>query len=95
MGGDTISPSVESITYKGSQMIDAWNAIGLDYAVFGNHEFDFGKENYAKLVGVSGLTIYNWESGTNRPRASQLPAIAAVRRMGKREALARLEQLSK
>lgn len=52
-------------------------------------------ENYAKLIGVSGLTIYNWESGTNRPRASQLPAIAAVRRMGKREALARLEQLSK
>jgi 5'-nucleotidase len=44
MGGDTISPSVESITYKGSQMIDAWNAVGLDYAVFGNHEFDFGPD---------------------------------------------------
>ena len=39
-GGDTISPSVESRTYKGSQMIDAWNAVGIDYAVFGNHEFD-------------------------------------------------------
>lgn len=44
MGGDTISPSVESITYQGRQMIDAWNAIGLDYAVFGNHEFDFGPD---------------------------------------------------
>lgn len=42
LAGDTISPSVESITLKGSQMIDAWNAIGLDYATFGNHEFDFG-----------------------------------------------------
>lgn len=52
-------------------------------------------ENYAKLVGVSGVTIYNWESGNNRPRPAQLPALAAVRRMGKREALARLEQLSK
>lgn len=41
LGGDTISPSVESRTYKGAQMIDAWNAIGVDYAVFGNHEFDF------------------------------------------------------
>ena len=40
MAGDTISPSVESITYKGSQMIDAWNAVGIDYSVFGNHEFD-------------------------------------------------------
>src|SRR5919112_4445226 len=29
MSGDTISPSVESITYKGSQMIDAWNLAGL------------------------------------------------------------------
>jgi 5'-nucleotidase len=44
MAGDTISPSVESITYKGSQMIDAWNAAGLDYATFGNHEFDFGPD---------------------------------------------------
>jgi 5'-nucleotidase len=42
LAGDTISPSVESITYKGGQMIDAWNAAALDYATFGNHEFDFG-----------------------------------------------------
>jgi len=44
LAGDTISPSVESITYQGAQMIDAWNAVGLDYATFGNHEFDFGPE---------------------------------------------------
>jgi len=44
MAGDTISPSVESITYKGSQMIEAWNIAGLDYATFGNHEFDFGPD---------------------------------------------------
>ena len=44
LAGDTISPSVESITYKGQQMIDAWNQAGLDYSVFGNHEFDYGDE---------------------------------------------------
>jgi 5'-nucleotidase / UDP-sugar diphosphatase len=44
LAGDTISPSVESITYKGQQMIEAWNTIGLDYATFGNHEFDFGPD---------------------------------------------------
>lgn len=44
LSGDTISPSVESITYKGAQMIDAWNQTGLDYSVFGNHEFDYGDE---------------------------------------------------
>ena len=44
LAGDTISPSVESITYKGAQMIDSWNTAGLDYATFGNHEFDFGPD---------------------------------------------------
>jgi 5'-nucleotidase len=40
LAGDTLSPSVETRTYKGAQMIDAWNMVGLDYAAFGNHEFD-------------------------------------------------------
>src|SRR5215212_5239121 len=53
MSGDTISPSVESITYKGEQMIEAWNAIGLDYATFGNHEFDFGPDVLAQRVSES------------------------------------------
>ncbi|MFN3544589.1 MAG: helix-turn-helix domain-containing protein [Thiobacillus sp.] len=42
------------------------------------------------LVGVSAQTIYNWEAGSTRPRAEQLAAIAAVRKMGKREVRARL-----
>ncbi len=45
------------------------------------------------LVGVSAQTVYNWEAGTTRPRAEQLAAIAAVRKMGKREVKARLEQM--
>lgn len=44
LGGDTISPSVASSIFRGAQMIASWNAIGLDYAVLGNHEFDFGPE---------------------------------------------------
>ncbi|MFN0161215.1 MAG: helix-turn-helix transcriptional regulator [Burkholderiales bacterium] len=47
-------------------------------------------EQMGRLVGVSGQSIYHWESGKARPRASQLPAIAAVRSIGKREAAARL-----
>lgn len=45
------------------------------------------------LVGVSAQTIYNWEAGTTRPRAEQLAAIAAVRKLGKREVKARLAQM--
>ena len=37
------------------------------------------------LVGVSGQSIYKWEQGKAKPRASQLKAISAVRKMGKRE----------
>ncbi len=44
LGGDTISPSVASSIFRGAQMIAAWNALGLDYAVLGNHEFDFGDD---------------------------------------------------
>lgn len=50
--------------------------------------------DYAKLVGVSPLTIYNWEHGKTRPRQEQLAALVAVRGIGKREAMARLELLA-
>lgn len=45
------------------------------------------------LVGVAAQTIYNWEAGTSRPRAEQFAVIAAVRKMGKREVKARLDQI--
>ncbi len=48
----------------------------------------------AALLGVSGQSIYKWEDGKARPRASQLPAIATLRTMGKREATARLAALT-
>ncbi|MDP3702648.1 MAG: helix-turn-helix transcriptional regulator [Hylemonella sp.] len=47
----------------------------------------------AALLGVSSQSVYHWETGKSRPRASQLPAIAALRRLGKREAAARLAAL--
>ena len=49
--------------------------------------------DYGKLVGVSGLTIYHWESKKAKPRRSQLPKLASVRGLGKREAIKRLEML--
>jgi DNA-binding XRE family transcriptional regulator len=47
-----------------------------------------------KLIGVTDQTIYNWEHEIARPRKEQLAHIAALRRMGKRDAYARLEQLA-
>ena len=50
-------------------------------------------KDYGLLVGVAGLTIYQWEGGKSRPRKAQLAKLAAVRGLGKREALKRLELL--
>ena len=65
LGGDTVSPSVETRTYKGAQMIDAWNAVGLDYSVLGNHEFDIKtpeilariKESKFQWLGANVINI--------------------------------------
>jgi DNA-binding transcriptional regulator YiaG len=46
------------------------------------------------LLGVSAQSIYHWEAGKSRPRASQLPAIASLRKMGKREAAEWLEKMA-
>ena len=50
--------------------------------------------DYAKLVGVTPLTIYNWENGKSRPRKEQFAALTAIRGMGKREARARLAEIT-
>lgn len=45
------------------------------------------------LVGASGQSIYNWEQGKASPRARHLPAIAALRTLGKKQAAAHLRSL--
>ena len=52
-------------------------------------------DSYGKLVGVSGLSIYNWEQGKARPRESSIAALMSVRGIGKREAAKRLENVAK
>jgi DNA-binding XRE family transcriptional regulator len=45
-----------------------------------------------KLLGVSDQSVYKWENGKTRPRASQFAAIAALRGMSKKQAAARLAE---
>jgi DNA-binding XRE family transcriptional regulator len=49
-------------------------------------------ENCGKIIGVTGQTLYNWERNEARPRQEQIAKIASLRRMGKKQVLARLEQ---
>jgi len=46
------------------------------------------------LLGVSGQSIYHWEAEKSRPRQAQLQTIAALRKIGKREAKRKLAELA-
>ena len=45
------------------------------------------------LLGVSGQSIYHWETGKAKPRVSQMPAIAALRKLSKTQAAAAVAQV--
>jgi 5'-nucleotidase / UDP-sugar diphosphatase len=55
--GDLLSPSLLSSIDKGQHMIDLTNLEPFDLAVPGNHEFDFGVENFLDKVAKSN---YPW-----------------------------------
>ena len=65
MAGDFVSPSVyNSLKYndkkiRGAQMIDCMNAAGMDFAIFGNHEFDINEGELQNRINESG---FNWIS---------------------------------
>jgi DNA-binding transcriptional regulator YiaG len=46
-----------------------------------------------KLLGVSGQSVYLWESGRARPSPKNLEGIAALRRLGRRAVAERLAAL--
>ena len=55
--GDAYSPSLLSGLDKGKSTVDMLNAIGVDYMVLGNHEWDFGPEITRERVWQSNFPI--------------------------------------
>ena len=51
--GDLLSPSLLSGFDKGANMIELTNVVPFDLAVPGNHEYDFGPENFAEKMKQS------------------------------------------
>jgi 5'-nucleotidase len=83
MAGDTLGPSVESTFHKGKQMIDAWNALGVDFAVLGNHEFDFGPDVLRERIQESHFTWLGanvMDKKTGRPFGDTPPFV--IREVG-------------
>ncbi len=56
--GDAISPSLMSGLDKGEHMIDLLNLMPLDIFTPGNHEFDFGPDNFRKRMSEAKFPIF-------------------------------------
>lgn len=48
--GDVFNPSIESSVTRGEHMIEILNAMSIDCACLGNHDFDFGYPHLCKLM---------------------------------------------
>jgi DNA-binding transcriptional regulator YiaG len=73
--------AAKPVRFSAKGLLSRRNRLGLSATDFGT------------LMGVSAQSIYNWEQGAANPRAEHLAKLAALRAVGKREAVARLEQL--
>ena len=56
LAGDVLSPSILSKYYGGRQMVEALNAAKLDYATFGNHEFELDRDTLVARIDASTFT---------------------------------------
>jgi DNA-binding transcriptional regulator YiaG len=54
-------------------------------------QLGLSQQAMAALLEASALSVARWESGKVAPRAAQLERIRTVLKMGKREALAKLQ----
>jgi DNA-binding transcriptional regulator YiaG len=68
---DSVSPSTR---FSAKSMAAQRRRLGLSAAECG------------LLIGASAQSVYNWEEGKARPRAQHLPAIFALRNLGRRQA---------
>jgi 2',3'-cyclic-nucleotide 2'-phosphodiesterase (5'-nucleotidase family) len=73
LAGDVLSPSLASKFFRGRQMIEVLNAAQLDYATFGNHEFDIEADTLLALIAASD---FKWlSSNCTRPNGSAFPKV--------------------
>jgi 5'-nucleotidase/UDP-sugar diphosphatase len=92
LGGDYLSPAavasaiVDGEALAGRQMVDVLNHVGLDWAVFGNHEFDVSESAFRSRLAESKFRVIasNVSDVNGRPfpgtvRSAVVPLKAANR----------------
>ena len=80
LGGDLGGGRLFGGVFHGFPMVEAFNALPLDLASFGQHDFDFGSEVTAELVAASNFpwVTTNLETVNGRPFA-ELPGSFVTR----------------
>src|SRR5947209_20343624 len=71
---ESMSEGSQGIRFSAKSMASQRRRLGLSAAECG------------LLIGASAQSVYNWEEGKARPRAQHLPAIFALRNLGRRQA---------
>lgn len=66
--------------------IEAGKSFSAEAVRRDRERLELSAADYAKLVGVSMLTVYNWEKGRSQARAKQVAQWRAVREMSVEEA---------
>lgn len=85
IAGDFLSPSVynslkyEGARIRGKQMVDAMNTAGVDFAVFGNHEFDISEAELQSRINESNFkwissNTFNKKGNDITPFVKQTPS---------------------
>src|SRR5687768_13034535 len=93
LGGDFISPSalgtarVGGERLNGRQMVSVLNAVGLDIAVLGNHEFDVSRDAFLARMSEArfALLAANVTDSAGRPFAKVVPHVIRTVRAGGRD----------
>jgi 5'-nucleotidase/UDP-sugar diphosphatase len=81
LGGDYLSPSaigtarIDGQPLAGRQMVDVLNAVGLDWATFGNHEFDLQEPAFRQRMSEQKFKIVS----SNVTSAAGTPFDGSVR----------------
>ncbi len=70
--GDELQGDVFGSLTQGSAIVDIMNTAGYDFATMGNHEFDFGMEQFLNLAGKN--TTYNQTASNIRAKYKYLSA---------------------
>jgi 2',3'-cyclic-nucleotide 2'-phosphodiesterase (5'-nucleotidase family) len=75
LAGDFLSPSLASKYFRGRQMVDVLDQAKLDYATFGNHEFDLEADTLLARIAESK---FKWiSSNCTRPDGRPFPQVLA------------------